>query len=52
MNQELKDAMHKLIAYVDHDERKDFESRQPGDCDGHIWVSIERVKAYLDETGT
>jgi hypothetical protein len=44
-------ALIRILNYMEHDERKDYECRDEADRRDHIYESVKVIQAWLDARG-
>jgi hypothetical protein len=40
--------LERLLDYLESDERKDYESREPADRHGHIYETVRDLRVWLN----
>jgi hypothetical protein len=49
---EIRAALEEVLEYYNYDEEKDFEAREDEDRTHHIYLSLRKIRQWLDETAT
>jgi hypothetical protein len=47
---EIRAALEEVLAYYTEDEERDFEAREDEDRTHHIYLSLRKIRQWLDET--
>jgi len=48
MTDDEKNALERVVRYLEHRERAHYEASSPEDREGHIYESVQVLRAYLN----